>query len=310
MTSVNPILIAGPTASGKSALALLLAEATGGTVINADSMQVYRELRIISARPSEADENRVPHALYGHVSAREAYSAGRYAREAAIAIQEAKRSGRRPVIVGGTGLYFKALLEGLSPIPPVDPAVRDIWRARALERTPEDLYQELKRRDPGMAERLSPTDPQRITRALEVLESTGQSLSVWQQRPGEPVLDADSSIRLLLMPSRETLYQRCDTRFLAMLNTGARAEVEALAALNLDPGLPAMRALGVPQILKMVRGEMSDDEAILEAQQQTRQYAKRQLTWLRRNMNSWKAVQTQETESNTKDLLQNILNDC
>ncbi len=307
MTSAPPILIAGPTASGKSGLALLLAEATGGTIINADSMQVYRELRIISARPSEEDERRSPHRLYGHVAASEAYSAGRYAREAAAAIEEAQQAGRRPIIVGGTGLYFKALLEGLSPIPQIDPSVRDHWRAQALALTPADLHAELQRRDPEMAARLRPSDPQRITRALEVLESTGQSLADWQQRPGEPVLNESETIRLVVMPDRETLYQRCDTRFLAMLSAGARAEIEALASQNLDPGLPAMRALGVPQVLKLVRGDISEADAAAEAQQQTRQYAKRQLTWLRRNMFSWRHIAAQEMESNSDHLLQNIL---
>ena len=297
MIDQRAILIAGPTASGKSALALRLAEEAGGSIINADSMQVYRELRILTARPSVEDEARVPHLLYGHVPAAEAYSAGRYAREAAAAIAEVRRAGRRPVIVGGTGLYFRALLQGLSPIPEVPADVRAHWRTEAQRLAPEALHASLTARDPEMAARLRPTDPQRVTRALEVLEGTGRSLAYWQDQPGEPVLAEHDTIRLVVMPDREELYRRCDTRFGQMMAQGAMDEVGILARLNLEPGLPAMRALGVAPLLQLLAGELTKQAAIETASAETRQYAKRQLTWLKSNMRSWRSLSTQETKS-------------
>ena len=297
MIDQRAILIAGPTASGKSALALRLAEEAGGSIINADSMQVYRELRILTARPSVEDEARVPHLLYGHVPAAEAYSAGRYAREAAAAIAEVRRAGRRPVIVGGTGLYFRALLQGLSPIPEVPADVRAHWRTEAQRLAPEALHARLTARDPEMAARLRPTDPQRVTRALEVLEGTGRSLAYWQDQPGEPVLAEHDTIRLVVMPDREELYRRCDTRFGQMMAQGAMDEVGILARLNLEPGLPAMRALGVAPLLQLLAGELTKQAAIETASAETRQYAKRQLTWLKSNMRSWRSLSTQETKS-------------
>ncbi len=206
------ILIAGPTASGKSGLALRLAEELGGVVINADSMQVYRELRILTARPTPEDEARVPHALYGFVSGAEAYSAGRYAVDAARAIEEARCSGRVPIVVGGTGLYFKVLLEGLSPVPAIDPDVRAYWRAQAAARPAPELHAILSARDAAMAARLMPTDPQRIVRALEVLESTGRSLADWQRQPGKPVLAEHETVRLLMVPDRATQATVIDAR--------------------------------------------------------------------------------------------------
>ena len=297
MIDQRAILIAGPTASGKSALALRLAEEAGGSIINADSMQVYRELRILTARPSVEDEARVPHLLYGHVPAAEAYSAGRYAREAAAAIAEVRRAGRRPVIVGGTGLYFRALLQGLSPIPEVPADVRAHWRTEAQRLAPEALHASLTARDPEMAARLRPTDPQRVTRALEVLEGTGRSLAYWQDQPGEPVLAEHDTIRLVVMPDREELYRRCDTRFGQMMAQGAMDEVGILARLKLEPGLPAMRALGVAPLLQLLAGELTKQAAIETASAETRQYAKRQLTWLKSNMRSWRSLSTQETKS-------------
>ncbi len=297
MIDQRAILIAGPTASGKSALALRLAEEAGGSIINADSMQVYRELRVLTARPSVEDEARVPHLLYGHVPAAEAYSAGRYAREAAAAIAEVRRAGRRPVIVGGTGLYFRALLQGLSPIPEVPADVRTHWRTQAQQLAPEALHAILAARDPAMAARLRPTDPQRVTRALEVLEGSGRSLAYWQDQPGEPVLAEHDTIRLVVMPDRDELYRRCDARFAQMMEQGAMGEVGILARLNLEPGLPAMRALGVAPLLQLLAGELTKQAAIEIASAETRQYAKRQLTWLRSNMSSWKSFSTQEMES-------------
>ncbi|HEY1247267.1 MAG TPA: tRNA (adenosine(37)-N6)-dimethylallyltransferase MiaA [Hyphomicrobiaceae bacterium] len=296
MHNPRPILIAGPTASGKSGLALALAERLGGTVINADSMQVYRDLRILTARPTPEDEARAPHALYGFVGGAEGYSAGRYAADAANAIAGARAAGRVPIMVGGTGLYFKALLEGLSPIPAAEPDVRAFWRAEAARRPSVELHALLKARDPEMAARLMPTDPQRIVRALEILESTGRSLADWQREPGRPVLTEADTVRLLLLPERAGHGARIDARFDAMVAAGALGEVRALLELGLSTELPIMRAHGVPWLAAHLRGKMSLDEAAAGGRSDTRQYAKRQLTWLRRNMIAWKKTKSQDIE--------------
>lgn len=296
MTDQRAILIAGPTASGKSALATRLAQETGGTVINADSMQVYRELRVLTARPSVADEASVPHMLYGHVPAAEAYSAGRYAREAAAAIAAVRRAGRRPIIVGGTGLYFRALLQGLSPVPMIPDDVRIYWRNEADQRSSQDLHALLRARDPAMADRLRDTDPQRITRALEVLDGTGRSLAEWQAIPGEPLLQETDTIGVVASPERDVLYDRCNARFAVMMDLGALEEVQDLATQGLDPGLPCMRALGVVPLIQLIQGDITREQAITQASAETRQYAKRQVTWLRSNMRAWRWLQTQEME--------------
>ncbi len=295
-TTLRPILIAGPTASGKSGLALALAQRLGGTIINADSMQVYRELSILTARPSAEDEARAPHVLYGHVSGKEAYSAGRYAADAAAAIADAQAAGRVPIIVGGTGLYFKALLEGLSPIPDADLDVRAHWRAQAARRPAPELHALLEARDPEMAARLMPTDPQRIVRALEVLDSTGRSLAEWQREPGRPVLTEAEAVRLVVLPERESHVALIDARFDAMVAAGALEEVGALMALGLSSELPVMRALGVAPLIRHLEGAMSLKEALAIAQGDTRKYAKRQMTWLRRNMIAWNVVPVKEME--------------
>jgi tRNA dimethylallyltransferase len=282
-------LIAGPTASGKSGVALDLAERHGGIVINADSMQVYRELAILTARPTPKDEARAPHALYGHVAAREGYSVARWIEDVRRALREAEARGLRPIIVGGTGLYFKALLEGLSPIPPVPAEVRTYWRAQAERLGAAGVHLVLAQRDPEMAGRLDPADTQRITRALEVLEATGRSLAVWQRAAGEPVLAAAETDRYVVHIDRGELYARCDRRLDAMLRAGALEEVAGLLRLDLDPALPVMRALGVQALAEFLTGRRNLDEAVAAAKAQTRQYAKRQLTWLKRNMITWNA---------------------
>jgi tRNA dimethylallyltransferase len=297
MTQHAPILIAGPTASGKSALALALAERLGGTVINADAMQVYRELRVLTARPDADDERRAPHRLYGHVPGAEAYSAARYAAEARAAIAAAEEAGSLPIVVGGTGLYFKALTEGLSPIPPIPDEIRARWRACAGEEGAAALHAILAERDPEMAARLRPTDPQRLVRALEVLEATGTSLARWQEEPGEPVVRVEDGRAVVVAPERDVLRQRIDARFDRMMAHGAVEEVRALLQLALSPELPVMRALGVGPLARLIAGEASPAEAGEAAKAETRQYAKRQLTWLRRNMNAWKLVDTQEMEN-------------
>jgi len=301
MSDARPILIAGPTAGGKSAIAARLARELGGIVINADSMQVYRDLRILTARPTAEEDVDVPHALYGFVDGRDAYSAGRYAADAAAAIRQARERGLRPIVVGGTGLYFKALLDGLSPMPAVPDEVRARWRAEAAAAAPGELHGKLRARDPQMAERLAPGDTQRIVRALEVIDTSGVSLLEWQQSPREPVLREADTIRLVVSPAREELYRRIERRFEAMMGEGALNEVSRLAALGLDPTLPIMNALRLRPLLRHVRGELERKEAIGEAQTETHQYAKRQLTWARGNMIAWRWLSSKEMESFSAD---------
>jgi len=302
------ILIAGPTASGKSGLALRLAQQVGGVVINADSMQVYRELRILTGRPTPEEEARAPHALYGFVSGAEAYSAGRYATDAAVAIAGARACRSLPIVVGGTGLYFQALLEGLSPVPATDPDVRAYWRAQAAQTPPPELHAILMRRDPAMAARLMPTDRQRIVRALEVLESTGRSLAEWQLEPGHPVLSAGATVRLLVLPNHDTHGAAIDARFDAMMAAGAPQEVERLIALGLSDELPIMRALGVAPLAAHIVGKLGRDEATARAKAETRQYAKRQLTWWKRKKSSWKSISAECMESVIDEILSFV--DC
>ena len=303
MADLKSILIAGPTASGKSALALELAERLGGTIINADSMQVYTDLRILTARPSYADEARAPHALYGFVPAREAYSAGRFVKDAEAAISAARAEDLRPIIVGGTGLYFKALTEGLSPIPEVDPAVRQHWRDEAQSKGTGELYIHLTMQDPETAARLNPSDTQRIVRALEVLQSSGKSLSYWHAQKGTPVVDLGAAHAFALMPERGDVYVRADARFEQMIEAGALAEADGLQRLGLDPDLPAMRALGVAPLIAHLRGESELDDAVAIAKAETRQYIKRQMTWLKRHMIAWKYIKTKYNEINTTEVM-------
>ena len=284
------ILIAGPTASGKSALALELAERLSGVIVNADSMQVYRDLRIITARPTPQDEARVPHRLYGHVDAAENYSVGRWCRDVEAALAEIEREGRMPILVGGTGLYFKALTQGLSNVPPTPPEVRAAVRARCETQGAQALYAELRRRDPQMAERLKPGDRMRVARAIEVLETTGRSLAEWQRVGMPAILEPSRALKIFLAPDRAHLYRRIDARFEAMLAAGALEEVRALAVRGLDPMLPAMKAHGVPWLIKHLRGEIGLAEAAEHAKRDTRRYTKRQVTWFRHQMPGWRWV--------------------
>lgn len=286
-------LIAGPTASGKSALAMQLAREAGGLVVNADSMQVYKELRILTARPSEDDEAAVPHRLYGFRAASEAYSVAAWLADVAPLIEAARAGGPPLVITGGTGLYFKALLEGLSPVPEIPDAVRRHWRAESEASGSGALHAVLRERDPAMAERLAPTDPQRIVRALEVLEATGRSLLEWQSVAGKPLLAPGEAGLLYVCPPREVLYARCDARLDKMVAAGALDELNRLRELQLGPALPAMRALGVRPLLGYLDGVLEWQAALTAAKTETRQYAKRQLTWARSNMMSWEAILTQ-----------------
>ena len=281
------ILIAGPTASGKSALALALAEKHRGTIVNADSMQVYRDLRVITARPSAAEEAQVPHRLYGHVDAAENYSVGRWCQDARAALDEAKREGRLPILVGGTGLYFKALTQGLSAVPPTPPEIRAMVRARCDAEGAAALHAELARRDPGVAARLKPGDRMRIARALEVLEATGRSLADWHRDGMPAILDPDEALKIFLAVDRADLVRRIDARFDAMLAAGALDEVRVLAGRGLDPMLPAMKAHGVPWLRRHLAGEIGLDEAAEGGKRDTRRYTKRQATWFRHQMPGW-----------------------
>jgi tRNA dimethylallyltransferase len=282
--SFEAVLIAGPTASGKSALALELAQKTGGVVINTDSMQVYRDLRVITARPTPEEEARVAHRLYGHVDAGVNFSAGAWVGDAGRVLAEARAQNRLPIFVGGTGLYFKALTRGLSAVPPIPPEIRDGVRARLERDGVEALHAELSRRDPASAQRLKPRDRTRIARALEVVEATGRSLIDWHREGLPPLLPQEQFRALFLEPERDALYARIDARFDAMLKAGALEEVAKLAARNLDPLLPAMKAHGVPALIRHVRGELTLQQAAAIGRADTRHYAKRQFTWFRHQL--------------------------
>ena len=286
------ILIAGPTASGKSALALTLARKLGGIVINADSMQIYRDLRIITARPTAEEEQRAPHRLYGHIDAAESYSVGGWCAEVTAILESARRYGRTAIIVGGTGLYFNALTRGLAAVPRVPAEIRDTVRARLLNEGIAALHVELKERDPAAAARLMPGDRARITRALEVVLATGRSLLDWHEEGNKPPpLDPAGAAKIFLMPNRDALMQRIDARFDAMIAAGAMEEVRALAARNLDPELPAMKAHGVPWLIRHLRGEISLEEAVEGGKRDTRQYTKRQATWFRNQLPDFQWVE-------------------
>lgn len=292
------VLIAGPTASGKSEAALAVAERVGGVVVNADSMQIYRELRVVSARPDAQDEARVPHRLYGTVAASEAYSVGRWLEDVATAVREIEADGKVPVIVGGTGLYFHALVHGLSDIPDIPADTHAFWKDKLLSDGPAILHTVLMERDPELAGRLEPADGQRIVRGLEVFDATGRALSAWQQGVGKGAVMAEGeTLGFVLWPPREELYARCDARFSAMIDGGALDEVRSLMQLDLDPELPVMKALGVRQLMRHLAGQSDLADAISDAQTWTRRYAKRQMTWFRRNMITWNAITAKDSES-------------
>lgn len=289
----DAILITGPTASGKSALAVRLAREHGGVVINADSMQVYDTLRILTARPSEDEMGGVPHLLYGHVPARETYSTGAWLRDVTALLPRLRAQGRLPVFVGGTGLYFKALTGGLSEMPEVDQDVRCSVRLKLRDLGPEALFRDLMERDPQVAGTLNPQDGQRIVRAIEVLDSTGRSISTFQQTAGPMVIDPDRARKIVVLPDRAVLHDRINRRFERMLEEGAVDEVRALLALDLPADVPVMKAIGVSQIAGLLRGELDMAGVIESGAAATRQYAKRQMTWFRNQMDdSWERLST------------------
>lgn len=287
---IEAVLIAGPTASGKSALAIQAAEALGGVVINADSMQVYRDLRIITARPSAEEEAQVPHQLFGHVEAAENYSVGRWCRDVAGVLDDVRKLGAVPILVGGTGLYFKALTTGLAAVPPIPEDVRALVRGRIATEGAPALHVELMQRDPATAARLMINDRSRIARALEVVLATGRPLSDWHRDGLPPLIDAGKATKVFITCERKELVRRIETRFHAMLKGGALEEVRALAARRLDPLLPAMKAHGVPWLIRHFNGEITLEAAAEGGIMDTRRYAKRQVTWFRNQMKDWPAM--------------------
>ena len=293
---VSVALIAGPTASGKSALALALARLTPATIINADASQVYRDLRILSARPSAADETAAPHQLFGYIDGAESCSAARWAADAKAAIAQSAAKGQLPILVGGTGLYLRTLLDGIAPVPEIDPDVRAAIRQMAVQ----DAFAALQREDPAAAARLNAKDKTRIARALEVVRATGRPLSDWQAARVGGIGDQVRICPMILLPNRPWLYARCDRRFEDMLEDGGIAEVAALLDRGLSPDLPVMRAIGVPEIAHLLRGDLSRAAAIAAGQQATRNYAKRQFTWFRNQLpRDWRRI---EQELDNKDI--------
>lgn len=284
MVEPNIIVLAGPTASGKSALALEIAEKTGAVIINADAMQVYRELRILTARPSPQDEARAAHKLYGFLPVHDACSAGKWQRWAKMEIDWALSQGKPALVVGGTGLYLKALMEGIAEIPDVSPAIRAQAASDREAMGAQAFHERLCHVDPVLGAKLKPSDSQRCLRAYEVWLETAKSLSWWQEQGASPVYPADKFSVFSVLIERDELYRRCDARFLAMLEQGVLDEVKALIEMNLSPDLPAMRAVGVPELAAYLRGEMRLEQSVASAQQATRNYAKRQLTWIRHQL--------------------------
>jgi tRNA dimethylallyltransferase len=277
--SLPPLaLIAGPTASGKSALALALVERAGGVLINADSAQVYRDLRVVTARPSPQDEARAPHRLYGYRDGAEPCSAADWAADASREVADAHQAGRLPILVGGTGLYLRTLIEGIAPVPPIDPAIRA--EVRALDVA--DAYRALEREDAPAAARLRPTDTTRVARALEVVRSSGRPLAGWQAERQGGLAGSVSLRPLILLPPRDWLYQRCNARFETMFSDEGFTEVNSLLERRLDPALPVMRAIGVAELAAFLGGELGREAALEAGRTATRQYAKRQYTWFSR----------------------------
>jgi tRNA dimethylallyltransferase len=291
------VLIAGPTASGKSALAMRLAEKLNGAIVNADSMQVYRDLRIITARPAREEEARVPHRLYGHVDAGVNYSTGQWLRDVAGVLDELARQQRTAILVGGTGLYFKALTTGLAAVPPIPADVREQVRARMVVEGAPALHAELMRLDPSTARRITVKDRSRISRALEVALATGRPLSDWHREGLPPFVEVERAAKVFVTCARADLVRRIETRFATMLEAGALDEVRLLSQRKLSPSLPAMKAHGVPWLIRHLRGEMTRQEAAAGAVMDTRRYAKRQLTWFRNQMKEWPWAETDTAEN-------------
>ena len=307
-TAKQPVaLIAGPTASGKSALALRLAEIANGVVINADASQVYADLRVLSARPNDAEEARAPHRLFGYRDAAEACSAADWAEDAKVEIAKAHDAGQLPILVGGTGLYLRTLLYGIAPVPEIDAEIRAKVRAMAVE----TAYRALVREDPAMSELLRPSDTTRVARALEVMRSSGKSILFWREQLVGGILDKVRIIPAILMPPRDWLHERINRRFQTMLEEGAIEEVLGLRARHLDPELPAMRAIGVRDILGWRNGEIDYETMLIQSQAASRQYAKRQYTWFRHQLPAdWQRIETQLNDDNVNNIAIKLHNDA
>ena len=291
VTSYEAILLAGPTASGKSQLAVEFARQHGGVVINADAMQVYAELRMLTARPPPDDEAAAPHRLYGTVPAATRYSVGAWLGDVAAALGAGREEGRLPIVVGGTGLYFKALTEGLASVPPIPEDVRERVRGEAAGLSAPELHTRLAAVAPDDARQVRPSDRARIVRALEVFEATGRSLARWQEAPPlRPLIDPARARRLVLDVDRAVLHERIGARAEEMVRGGGLAEAEAIGKLDLNPELPAMKAIGVRELLDHLAGKTSLDEALAAMKTETRRYAKRQMTWFRNQMADWETV--------------------
>ena len=295
-------LIAGPTASGKSALALALAEQTGAEIINADSMQLYADLRVLTARPMAEEEARAPHHLFGVADGADGWSTGRWLRACVEALDAIAARGNPAIVVGGTGLYFKALTEGLADIPPIPPEARATATSYYRREGEGAVRDRLLKGDPVSEARIAPADKQRLIRALEVLIATGRGLTDWHNDQ-QPALAEGSWSAGVIEPEREGLYARCDARLEEMASNGALEEVAALAARGLDPMAPVMKAVGVREFAAHLRGEMTLDQALKAARQETRHYAKRQLTWLRNQTPDWERVAGGSTEDRLANLL-------
>jgi len=282
MARKKVLIIAGPTASGKSDLALEVAEEFGGVVINADSMQIYQGLEVITASPKKVARSRVPHKLYGVWDPAISFSVGQWAGLAKQEIQTAHQAGFLPIVVGGTGMYLQTLMRGIAAMPAVPSAIREDVRSRLSDKGSVMLHAELSKFDPKSAARLNVSDGQRIARAIEIYKATGKTLTQWHAAGIESEISPEFKFRsVLLRPRRELLYAACDVRFEEMLRTGALDEVAALVDRNLDPNLPAMKALGIPEIIKYLAGELLFEDAVSAGQQTTRRYVKRQGTWFR-----------------------------
>lgn len=303
---IQAVLIAGPTASGKSALALAIARATGGAVVNADSMQVYDGLEILTARPSAADLAAAPHRLYGHVSPDAAYSVGEWARDAAEVLHDLKAEGRLPIVCGGTGLYFRALLGGIDAMPPIPPAVREHWRLRMASEGSARLHEELARLDPDAAARLNPADTQRILRAHEILAATGRPFAALQRGAGEPLIAPGRTLKIVLRPPRDRLRAAIGHRFEAMLGLGALEEAVAFAAVPGALAGTAGKAIGVAELIAHADGSLTLAEAARRAVTRTRQYAKRQDTWFRHQLDASWTEATEFLNGSYKDLIDRV----
>lgn len=287
----NAILIAGPTASGKSAMALDLAEREGGVIVNTDSMQCYSILNLLTARPGTAELARAPHELYGHVHPASAHSTGAWLRDVARIHEAGTLAGRVPIFAGGTGLYFRALVEGLSEMPEIPNDVRDRWRHELSEHGAERLHRILGMDDPRAAAAIRASDGQRLVRALEVLEVSGRSILTWQAERGRPLIDRATARFFVIQPERDVLIRRIEARFDRMIGDGALEEVKALSALDLDPALPATKAIGFRELQAALEGKVGMDEAVSRSKIATRQYAKRQATWFRHQLGpEWQRI--------------------